>query len=61
MLNRKVEIISEREGVCRLEDPFQGFPFEINGVQESALQRLGDELHIQMAPTQKVTLTRKAQ
>jgi alpha-L-fucosidase 2 len=55
----KVDIVSEKGGTCRLEDPFGGAPFNLDGIQMDQVERKDSELSFPTKPGQKVTLSLK--
>ena len=57
---RAVEIISEKGGVCRLENPFESAEYVARGVAADAIREDGNELVIETIPGQKITFTRKS-
>jgi alpha-L-fucosidase 2 len=56
----RVEIISEKGGLCRLENPFGSCQFHTEGLSPEAMQRADNELHIKTSPGQRITLTRSS-
>ena len=54
-----VTIISEKGGVCRLENPFGENDYELKGIEKNAVGKNGDDLIIKTSKGQKITLTRK--
>jgi alpha-L-fucosidase 2 len=57
-LTRHVKILAEKEGLCRIENPFPNSRFKAEGIQKNLLQQKGNELHIKMSPGRQVTLVR---
>jgi len=58
-LTERIEILSEKGGTCRLENPFVALQFDIEGVTRKSVLKTGDELHIRMSPGQKVIFVRR--
>jgi alpha-L-fucosidase 2 len=58
-LTQRVEILAEKGGLCRLEDPFCGERFQVIGTKISALKKKGEEIALPMSPDQKVVLFRE--
>jgi alpha-L-fucosidase 2 len=58
-LTESVTIISEKGGVCRLENPFEKNDYELKGSAENAVARDGNDLVIKTSAGQKITLIRK--
>jgi len=58
-LVQSVEIISEKGGLCRLENPFDEADFETKGVARDAIKRDGDDLLIKTRAGQMICLTSK--
>jgi alpha-L-fucosidase 2 len=54
-----VTIISEKGGVCRLENPFDKNEYELKGAAENAVNRDGNDLVFKTSAGQKITLIRK--
>ena len=54
-----VTIISEKGGVCRLENPFGKNDYELEGVAENDVSKDGNDLKIKTSTGQKITLIRK--
>ncbi|NQT03828.1 MAG: hypothetical protein HQ580_17510, partial [Planctomycetes bacterium] len=57
-LTRQVELIAEKKGICRLENPFVDSRFNAEGIPKNMVQQKGIELHIKMSPGRQVTLVR---
>ena len=55
-----VEIISEKGGSCRLEDPFRDAGYGVDGIAQDAIIEDGNDLVIGTTPGQKITFTRKS-
>ncbi len=54
-----VEILSEKGGVCRLENPFGKSPYTIEGIDEKAVTVDGQDFVFETSPGQKITFSRK--
>ncbi|MBC8472506.1 MAG: glycoside hydrolase N-terminal domain-containing protein [Planctomycetes bacterium] len=57
-LTRHVKILAEKEGLCRLENPFVNSQFKTEGIPKNMVQQKDNELHIKMSPGRQVTLVR---
>ncbi len=57
-LTRHVKILAEKEGLCRLENPFPGSRFKAEGIPKDMIQQKNNELHIKMSPGRQVVLVR---
>ncbi|MHC4070303.1 MAG: glycosyl hydrolase family 95 catalytic domain-containing protein, partial [Planctomycetota bacterium] len=57
-LTRHVKIMAEKEGTCRIENPFPDSGFKVEGIPKNLLQQKGNEIHINMSPGRQVTLVR---
>jgi alpha-L-fucosidase 2 len=57
-ITRNVKILAEKEGLCRIENPFPDSRFKLEGLPEKFLLRKGDEFHIQMSPGRQIVLVR---
>ena len=57
-LTRRVEIIAETKGMCRLENPFARSQFKVEGIAKEQVQEADNELHIRMSPGKRVVLER---
>ena len=57
-LTRRVEIVAERGGPCRLADPFDGADFEAQGISRAELERTGGELRLATEVGQRIALVR---
>lgn len=55
----RVEIHAEKTGLCRIEDPFAGYRFEIEPAVDKQIQKVDGKINIPMAAGQKVTLIKK--
>jgi alpha-L-fucosidase 2 len=58
-LTQRVEILSEKGGLCRLEKPFGDSQFNLEGVTKDSVQKTDDELHIRTSPGQRIVLMRR--
>jgi len=58
-LTNSVTIISEKGGLCRLENPFEKYEYELEGAAENAVGRDGNDLVIKTSTGQKIALIRK--
>ncbi|MEW6746751.1 MAG: glycoside hydrolase N-terminal domain-containing protein [Planctomycetota bacterium] len=56
----EVTIRAEKDGTCRLADPFGGAAFDIEGMPDHEIQRVGHELHFQLATGQALRFRRRA-
>ncbi len=54
----RVEITAERGGTCKLENPFPGAPFHIEGIDARAITEHSGVLHLHLTPGQRVTLNK---
>ncbi|MFG0252448.1 MAG: glycoside hydrolase N-terminal domain-containing protein [Phycisphaerales bacterium JB038] len=54
----RVEITAERGGVCRLENPFPGAAFHIEGIDARAITEHDGVLRLHLTPGQQVTLNK---
>jgi alpha-L-fucosidase 2 len=54
---RRVAIMAEKGGLCRLENPFPGSNFHAEGIAKKVLQEKDNEIHLKMSPGQRVILT----
>lgn len=59
-LTDSTTIISEKGGVCRLENPFGQNEYELDGAADNDIGKDGDNLAIKTSAGQKITLTRKS-
>ena len=57
---QRVEIVSERGGACRLENPFGDAGFAAEGIETSRIEVADGELRFATRPDQRVVLTRRA-
>jgi alpha-L-fucosidase 2 len=57
-LTRNVKILAEKNGTCRLENPFPDSRFKIQGIPTIMAQLKEDEFHIPMSSGRQVTLVR---
>jgi alpha-L-fucosidase 2 len=57
-LTRHVKILAEKEGLCRLENPFPGSGFKVEGIPKNMVKQNDNELHINMSPGRQVVLVR---
>jgi alpha-L-fucosidase 2 len=58
-LTRHIKIFAEKGGMCRVENPFGGSQFDIEGAIRKSVREIGDELQIRMSPGQRIALLRK--
>jgi alpha-L-fucosidase 2 len=58
-VTERVEIVSEKGGLCRIEDPFGQIACRIEGAEKTDLEERNGEFIIMTRPGQKVTLIRK--
>jgi len=58
-LAQSVTIISEKGGICRLENPFEKNQYELKGAAKNAVGRDGNDLIIKTSVGQKITLIHK--
>jgi len=56
-----VTIISEKGGICRLENPFGKNDYKLEGVADNAVARDGDDIIIKNSAGQIITLIRKSE
>jgi len=56
---QSVEILAEKGGVCRLENPFGKSEYRIEGVDEKAITVDGQDFVLETSPGQKITFSRK--
>ncbi|MGD8500566.1 MAG: glycoside hydrolase N-terminal domain-containing protein [Phycisphaerales bacterium] len=54
-----VTIVSEKGGICRLENPFGKDDYELKGIGRTAFSKSGNHLILRTSAGQKITLTRK--
>ncbi|MFH1716694.1 MAG: glycoside hydrolase family 95-like protein, partial [Planctomycetota bacterium] len=54
---RRVTIVAEKGGTCRLENPFSGSRFNVEGIAKKLIEETGSEIHIQMSLGGRVVLT----
>ena len=57
-LTRRVELIAEKNRMCRLENPFANSQFKVEGVPKELVQEIDNELHVQMSPGRRVVILR---
>ena len=57
-LVEKIEIISEKGGMCKIENPFIGADYRFEGARAEDIASVGDEITIKTSPGQKVALCR---
>jgi len=57
-LTRRVEIFAEKEGMCRLENPFARSRFKVGGIAKEQVKEADSELFIPMSPGRRVVLER---
>jgi len=55
-----VEILSEKGGVCRLENPFAKSPYTIEGIDEKTVTVDGQDFVLETSLGQKITFSRKS-
>jgi len=55
-----VEIISEKGGLCRLENPFGQADYEIKGIAQNAIDKDGNDLVLRSSAGQKITFIRSS-
>jgi alpha-L-fucosidase 2 len=58
-VTQSVEILSEKGGVCRLEDPFGKSPYMIEGIDGKAVTMDGQDFVLETSPGQKIAFRRK--
>ncbi|MEA3224832.1 MAG: hypothetical protein U9Q07_02695, partial [Planctomycetota bacterium] len=58
-VTERVEVTSERGGVCRIENPFGRSRYMTAGVKETDLKQENGEFIIKTSPGQRIALTRK--
>ncbi|UCE50185.1 MAG: hypothetical protein JSW47_08480, partial [Phycisphaerales bacterium] len=56
----RIEILSEKGGVCRIENPFDKSGYEVTGVEKADVKEDNQEFMLKTAPGQKVTFIRNA-
>jgi alpha-L-fucosidase 2 len=58
-LTRHVKIQAEKKGTCRIENPFPGSGYKVEGIPTPIAVLKEDEFYISMSPGEQVTLVRK--
>ncbi len=58
-VTQSVEIVPEKGGVCRLENPFGKSAYRIKGVDEKAVNIVGHDFVFETSPGKKITLSLK--
>jgi alpha-L-fucosidase 2 len=57
-LTQHVKITAEKEGICRLENPFPNSSFKAEDVPKNMIKQKDNELHIPMSPGRQIVLIR---
>jgi alpha-L-fucosidase 2 len=57
---RTVEILSERGGTCRLENPFRDAGYDVEGISQGAIMEDGNDFVVETTPGQKIIFARKS-
>lgn len=57
-LTHRVKISAEKEGLCRLENPFPDSRFETEGIRKDLIKQEDNELHIPMSPGKQIVIIR---
>lgn len=58
-VTQSVEIVPEKGGLCRLENPFGKRPYNIDGIDQEAATIDGQDFVFETSPGQKITFTRR--
>jgi alpha-L-fucosidase 2 len=59
-LNQEVKIISEKGGICRIENPFDRAGYILSGIPRDTIGRDGNDLLFKTTAGQMITLIRKS-
>lgn len=54
----RVEIISEKGGLCKLANPFADAPYDLRNIKKTAVKQVHNEIQMTTAPGQKIVLIR---